>query len=253
MLDGKGMPDEWQTSVLVPIFKGKGDVTNCNIYRGVKLIEHAIKIVERVLERRIQQLVNIDSMQLDFMPGMTDVLFVVRRMQEKYRDKKKKLYMCFVDIEKAFDRVPRKVMEGAMRKKDLSEVIVRAVISLYHGAKTEVRVGSESSEAFSVQVGVYQGSVLSPLLFVIAVDVISENAREGLMNETLCADDLVLISESIEILKEKFLKWKKAFESKGLKINPKKTQVMVSGSKGKVLKSKVDPCAKCGKRVMAIQ
>ena len=47
------MPDEWQTSVLVPIFKGKEDVKNCNTYRGVKLIEHVMKIVERVLERRI--------------------------------------------------------------------------------------------------------------------------------------------------------------------------------------------------------
>ena len=55
----------------------------------------------------------------------------------------------------------------------------------------------------------------------------------------------------MENLKEKFLKWRKAFESKGLKVNLKKTKVMVSGSKGEVLKSKVDPCAKCGKRVMA--
>ena len=51
---------------------------------------------------------------------------------------KKKLYMCFVDIEKAFDRVPRKVMKWAMRKKSLPEVIVRAVMSLYHRAKTKV-------------------------------------------------------------------------------------------------------------------
>ena len=51
--DGKGMPDEWQTSVLVPIFKGKGDVRNCNTYKGVKLLEYAMKIVERVLERRL--------------------------------------------------------------------------------------------------------------------------------------------------------------------------------------------------------
>ena len=58
------------------------------------------------------------------------------------------------------------------------------------------------------------------------------------------------MSESKENLKEKFLKWKEAFESKGLKVNLKKTKVMTSGSKGEVLKSKVDPCAKCGKRVM---
>ena len=120
-------------------------------------------------------------MQFSFMPGRgtTDALFVVRRMQEKHRDKKKKLYMCFVDIEKAFDRVSGKVKEWAMRKKGLPEVIVRAVMSLHHGTKTKVQVGSESSKELLVQIGVHQGSVLSPLLFTIAVDVFSENAREG--------------------------------------------------------------------------
>ena len=91
--------------------------------------------------------------------------------------------MCFVNIEKAFDRVPRKVMEWAMRKKGLPEVVVKAVISLYHGAKTKVQVGSELSLEFLVQVGVHQGYVFLPLLFAIVVDVISENAREGLMNK----------------------------------------------------------------------
>ena len=108
VLDGKGMPDEWQTNVVVPIFKRKGDVSNCNTYRGVKLLEHAMKIVESVLERTIRELVNIDLMQFGFMPGRgtTEALFVVRRMQEGYRDQKKKLYMYIVDIDKTFDRVP---------------------------------------------------------------------------------------------------------------------------------------------------
>ena len=75
---------------------------------------------------------------------------------------------------------------------------------------------SELSEEFLVQVGVHQGSVLSPLLFAIAVDVISENARKlGLVNEILYSNGLVLMSESIENLTEKFFKWKEAFESKG--------------------------------------
>ena len=208
-----------------------------------------MKIVVRVLERRIRELVYIDSMQFGFMPGRgtTDALFEVRRMQEEYKDKKKKFYMCSVDIEKTFDRVSRKVMEWVMRKKSLLEVIVRAVMSLYHGAKTKVRGETESSEEFSVQVDVHQGSRLSPLLFAIAVDVISENAREELINEILYADDLVLMGESIENLKiEKFLKWKEAFESKGLKVNLKKTKVIVSDSKVEVLKSKVDICAMSG-------
>ena len=63
--------------------------------------------------------------------------------------------------------------------------------------------------------GIHQGSVVSPLLFAIAVDVISENARKVLMNEILYAKDLVLMRESIENLKEKFFKWKEAFEARG--------------------------------------
>ena len=128
----------------------------------------------------------------------------MRKMQEEYRDKKKNLYLCFVNMEKAFVKVARKVMELAMRKKGLPEEIVRAVMSFYHGAKTKVRVGSELSQEFLVQVGVLKRS--GPLLFAIAVDIITENAREELMNEILYADDLVLMNESIENLKEKFLK-----------------------------------------------
>ena len=73
-LDGKGMPDEWQTGLLVLIFKEKEDVRSCNEYREGKLLEHTMKITERVLKRRIQELVNVDGIQFGFMPGrgMTD-------------------------------------------------------------------------------------------------------------------------------------------------------------------------------------
>ena len=206
VLDGEGMPEEWKTSVVVPIFKGKGDVMDCGAYRGVKLLEHAMKIVERVLENRIRELVMIDQMQFGFMPGRgtTPALFIRRRMQEEFRGREEKLCMCFVDLEKALDRVPRKVMEWALRKKRLAEVLVQAVMSLYEGSRTKVRVGSGTSDEFGVRVGVHQGSVLSPLIFAIVVDVVTEHSREGLLNETLYADDLVLMSESLEDLREKF-------------------------------------------------
>ena len=143
--------------------------------------------------------------------------------------------MCFVHIENAFDRVPRKMMEWAMRKKGLPEVIVRVVMSLYHGAKTKDWVGSKLSEEFLLQVGVHQGSVLSPLPFCACSGRnLFANAREGLMNKILYADDFVLISESIKNLNEKFFTWEEAFESKKLKVNFKKTKVMVSGLKDEV-------------------
>ena len=132
VLDGKDMPEKWKTSVVVPIFIRKGNVMDCGAYRGVKLLEHAMKIVERVLENRIRRLVTIDDMQFGFMPGKgtTHALFILRRMQEEIRERKQKLYMCFRDLEKAFDRVPRKLMEWALKKKGLAEVLVQTVMSL---------------------------------------------------------------------------------------------------------------------------
>ena len=183
--------------------------------------------------------------------GTVDAIFIVRRMQEEYQKKDKKLYMCFVDMEKAFDRVPRKVMEWAMRKMGPSEVMFRAVMNLYDGAKTRVRMGSAYSEEFEVKVSMRQASVLSLLLFAIVVDVITENARRGVINELLYTDDLVFMSATIEDLKERFWNWEDALESKGLKIKTKKTKVMVSGSKGEQFKSRIDPCGVSGRRVMA--
>ena len=157
--------------------------------------------------------------------------------------------MCFVDLEKAFDRVPRKVMEWALRKKGLAEVLVQAVMSLYEGVRTKVKVGSGTSEYFWVRVGVHQGSVLSPLIFAIVVDVVTEHAREELLNEILCTDNLVLMSESLEDLRKRFQRWRSALEDKGLKANIGKTMMMGSGTEGEIVLSKIDPCGVCGKGV----
>ena len=131
------------------------------------------------------------------------------------------------------------VLEWAMRKRGIPEAMVRAVMSLYEGAKTRVRVGLELSEEFEVKVGVHQGSVLLPLVFAIVVDTVMESVRNGLMSEMLYADDLVLMRETMEGLREKFWKWKEAFESKGLKVNLGKTKVVMSGAEGEVSVSKV--------------
>ena len=86
---------------------------------------------------------------------------------------------------------------------------------------------------------------------MFVVDVITESVRNGLMSEMLYADDLVLTSETMEALREKFWKWKEAFKSRGLKVNLRKSKVVVSGAEGEVTVSKIDPCGICGKPVMA--
>ena len=92
---------------------------------------------------------------------------------------------------------------------------------------------------------------MSPMVFAMVVDVVTDNVRNGLMSEILYADDLVLMSETMVGLREKFWNWKEAFESKGLTVNLGKTKVVVSEAEVKVSVIKVDPCGICGKRVMA--
>ena len=95
--------------------------------------------------------------------------------------------------------------------------------------------------------------MLSPFLFAVAVDVVTKFAREGALSELLYADDLVLMSDIIEGLRNKFLRWREAFESMGLKVNLGKITVMVCSGiiKDGVSKSKVDPCWVCSLRVKA--
>ena len=96
--------------------------------------------------------------------------------------------------------------------------------------------------------------MLSPLVFAIVFDVVTESVRNGLMSEMLYADDLVLTSETMEGPREKFWKWKEAIDivSKGLKVNLGKVKVVVSGA-SEASVSKVDPCGICGKREVVVK
>ena len=143
-----------------------------------------MKILERIVDDLIRQLVSIDDSKFGFVPGRgtTDATFVVRQLQKKYLAANKRYYMAFVDLEKAFDRVPRKVIWWALRKLGVEEWIVhlvRLVQGMYANAWSRIRVGEGYSEEFEVKIGVHQGSVLSPLLFIIVLEALSRKLRSG--------------------------------------------------------------------------
>jgi len=78
------IPDDWRSSILLPVFKGKGDPMECGSYRAKKLLEYVMKVIERVFERRIREKVKIDAMQFGFMPGKrtTDAIFTVHSVAD---------------------------------------------------------------------------------------------------------------------------------------------------------------------------
>ena len=91
------------------------------------------------------------------MPGRdtTDAVFVLRQLQEKHLDKHKPLYFAFVDLEKVFDLVPKKVLWWAMRRVGVEEWVIRAVKAVYENTKSLVRLNGQFSDEFNIKVGVH--------------------------------------------------------------------------------------------------
>ena len=131
-------------------------------------------------------------------------MFVLKRLCEKFRAKTKKLFFIIIELEKAFDQVPKEIIRFALRKKGVPEYLVNGVMSLYKGCKTVVSVDGELSSSFSVKIGVHQGSALNPLLFIMVMDVLTEDVRYGSLMELLYAEDLVLCEQPLNGVMEKY-------------------------------------------------
>ena len=97
---------------LVSFFKGKCDPLNPNCYGGIKFLEHAFKLFEKILDWRLRDVVDIDKIKSGFMPGRVtlNAVFVLRRLTNKFKSTNKKPFYVFVDLEKAFDWVSREII-----------------------------------------------------------------------------------------------------------------------------------------------
>ena len=135
-----------------------------------------VKFFERIIEQEIRKVNYISYTQFGFMPGKgtIDVIFIARQLQEKYLGKNKNLYFAFVDLEKAFNRVPRDVVRLAMIKLNIDEWPTETVMAMYELSDSTARVNNTVGSKFNVKVGVHQGSVLSLLLFIVVFELSRE-------------------------------------------------------------------------------
>ena len=227
-MESERMPEEWRDSVLIPIFKNKGDVQSCSNYRGIKLISHTMKLWERIVEKRLRSDLKFSNQQYGFMPGKstTDALFALRVLMEKYREGQKELHCVFVDLEKAYDKVPREEVWYCMRKSGLAEKYLRIVQDMYDDIKTAVRCAVGVKVGFEVKVGLHQGSALSPCLLAMVMDRLTDEIREEAPWTMMFADDVVICSESKAQVEEKPESWINALERRGMKVNRRKTEYM---------------------------
>ena len=230
-------PKEWQTGVIIPIFK-KGDRKQCTNYRGISLLSLPGKVYAKCLERKCRQIVEpiLEDCQCGFRPGRstTDQIFTLKQIFEKSWEYGKDIYACFVDLEKAYDRVPRDKLWKVLQEYDIDGQLLLAIKSLYRQPEFCVRVNGKQSEPFNVGVGLRQGCVLSPLLFIIYMNWIDrlsqtdECIRLGSfqISRLLFADDLVLLADSEPGLQRALNCFEAACSIAGMKISTAKSEIL---------------------------
>ena len=130
-------------------------------------------------------------------------MFCLRVLQEKMREHQKDLHMVFVDLEKAYDTVPRDLIWYCLRKLGVPETYVSAIKDMYKDCKTSVVTSVGETDEIEIEVGLHQGSALNPFLFILILDVITEEIQEDTPWTMLFADDLVLCNETRERMEER--------------------------------------------------
>ena len=230
------VPEEWGKAIICPVFK-KGDKLDCANYRAISLLPHISKIYERILERRLRVIVEdkLAEWQHGFRPNRstTDLIFALKILIEKSWEWNVDQYFAFLDLEKAFDRVPRQKLWKLLQKTEYSipPKLQQAIKGMYKTSKSAVRPQTGDYLWFDITTGVRQGSVLSPLLFVLLMDQVLKTTNILLANnrctETMAyADDVGLAAEKQQNLQRMMDVWCKVLADFGLKLNSNKTEVM---------------------------
>ena len=243
----------WSLAVIVPIHK-KGAIDDANNYRGISLLSCIAKLFYSILNNRLLKFCEengiLSKNQLGFVPGnrTADALLILHNLIQNYCHKNsKKLYACFVDFSKAFDRLPRDILFKKLKVYGIDGKFLSVIQSLYANDQACVQVDGKISENFLINQGVRQGCVLSPLLFnIFMADLAKKIEKENQIlldngisiNSVLWADDLLLLSESEEGLNDIL----KAVDSQCTKdrliINYEKTKCMIFNKTGRLLRNK---------------
>ncbi len=250
-------PEFWSTSGIVPVPK-KGDLSNPTNYRGISLTPIAAKIYNKMILNRIRPYIDpmLRPNQNGFRKGRGTIsqILTIRRIIEGVKAKNLKAILTFIDFKKAFDSVDRSKLMEILSAYGIPEKIVRAISIMYTDTMAKVLSPDGETDFFEILAGVLQGDTLAPFLFVIVIDYVLRIAVEGhehlgftlsegrsarlprkankaahpnkSISDTGYADDLCMLSNTLEQAQELLDRVETAAAEVGLLMNEKKTEYM---------------------------
>ena len=234
------VPNDWKEGHLVKLPK-KGDLSICDNYRGIMLLSVPGKVLYRIILERLKRAVDtkLRDNQAGFRQNRScaDQIATLRIILEQAQEFNSAIYTVFVDFQKAFDSLDREVLWQLMRHYGIPEKYISIIKNTYTGMQSKIIHEGQLTEPFEITTGVRQGCLLSPLLFLLAIDWIMRqatiNRRNGIqwtlfeqLDDLDFADDIALLSHSHQQMQEKLTELEKRASETGLVISTKKTKVL---------------------------
>ena len=234
------IPRDWLKSTFITIPK-KSKPKKCEEYRTISLMSHVLKLFLKIIHERIYRKLEerIGQSQFGFVSGLgtREALFSVQVLVQRCRDVNVDVHLCFIDFEKAFDKIKHQKLLDILLNTGMDDKDIRIIANLYWMQSARVRVDGELTDEVAILRGVRQGCVLSPLLFNIYSEEIFKQAledqEEGIVlngvsvNNIRYADDTLLIANTLKGLQQLLNRTTVVSEEYGLKLNVAKTKYMV--------------------------
>jgi hypothetical protein len=179
-------------------------------------MSHTMKLWERIIEHRLRGVTNITENQFGFMPGRSDYGgdFFDKATYGEMKGQKKDMHMIFIDLEKAYDKVPSNVMWWGLQKHKVSSKYITLIKDMYDNVVTSVRTSDGDTNDFPINIG----SALSPYLFALVIDEVTRDIQGGIPWCMLFADDVVLVDENRTKIDQKLKLWRRTLNAKGFRL-----------------------------------
>ena len=238
-------PSAWALGNITAVFK-KGDKNDPNNYRGISVVSCLAKLFTKIINDRLSLWVEEEKLLSDVQYGFRknrstiDCIFILKGLIDIIFEKGLKLYVCFIDYQKAYDLIDRSCLFHKLIKEGVSSKIINIYKDFYSKIKLNV-TNDQFKRYFSSNAGLLQGESTSPLLFSLFVNDLEksvstkiDNAFEILIQLLMFADDMAIFSTTREGLQQGLDNLKVYCKKWGLTVNILKTKIVIFRKGGKI-------------------